>query len=123
MKSTFNLLVLLGLWTVAGPATAQSIYEYQALQARWISPENRTAAPGAGALENRGAKGHAFDSIAAGGSLELGRIDGSGVVRRIWMTVSDRSPRMLRALRLEIYWDGARTPAVSVPLGDFFGQG
>jgi hypothetical protein len=30
---------------------------------------------------------------------------------------------MLRALRLDIYWDGASTPAVSVPLGDFFGQG
>jgi hypothetical protein len=37
--------------------------------------------------------------------------------------VSDRSPRMLRALRLDMYWDGASTPAVSAPLGDFFGAG
>ena len=30
---------------------------------------------------------------------------------------------MLRSLRLEMYWDGAKTPAVSAPLGDFFGVG
>jgi hypothetical protein len=28
---------------------------------------------------------------------------------------------MLRSLRLEAFWDGAPEPAVSVPLGDFFG--
>ena len=123
MRSPFIPLVLLFLMVAALPASAQSIYQYQAQQPRWISPENRTSAPGAGALENRGAKGHAFDSIPAGQSLELGRIEGSGVIRRLWMTVSDRSPRMLRALRLDIYWDGASTPAVSVPLGDFFGLG
>jgi hypothetical protein len=30
---------------------------------------------------------------------------------------------MLRGLRLEFYWDGANTPAVSAPFGDFFGMG
>lgn len=30
---------------------------------------------------------------------------------------------MLRSLVLEVYWDGATKPAVSVPFGDFFGQG
>ncbi|WP_158884237.1 glycoside hydrolase family 172 protein [Rhodanobacter sp. L36] len=109
------------LFLLAPTLCAQSLYDYRDQSPRWISPENRTAAPGRGALENRGAKGHAFDSIAAGQSLELGRIDGAGVIRRIWMTISDRSPRMLRALRLEIFWDDAKTPAVSVPLGDFFG--
>jgi hypothetical protein len=28
---------------------------------------------------------------------------------------------MLRSLRLEMFWDGAGKPAVSVPFGDFFG--
>ena len=46
----------------------------------------------------------------------------SGTVRRIWVTFGERSPKMLRGLRLEMYWDGAKTPAVSVPIGDFFGQ-
>ena len=45
------------------------------------------------------------------------------MVRRIWMTLNDRSPTMLRGLRLDMYWDGAKTPAVSAPLGDFFGVG
>jgi hypothetical protein len=48
---------------------------------------------------------------------------GSGVVRRMWMTLNDRSPKMLRGLKLEMYWDGAATPAVSAPVGDFFGVG
>jgi len=30
---------------------------------------------------------------------------------------------MLRSLRIEMYWDGAKTPAVSAPFGDFFGVG
>ena len=47
----------------------------------------------------------------------------SGTVRRIWVTISDRSPKMLRGLRLDMYWDGAATPAVCTPLGDFFCQG
>ena len=51
----------------------------------------------------------------------LGDINGAGVIRRIWITINDRSPEMLRALRLEMFWDGASTPAVSAPLGDFFG--
>jgi Protein of unknown function (DUF2961) len=39
------------------------------------------------------------------------------------MTLSDRSPKMLRGIRLDFYWEGATTPAVSAPLGDFFGIG
>jgi hypothetical protein len=44
-------------------------------------------------------------------------------VRRVWITIDDRSPHMLRGLRLDGYWDGAARPAVSAPLGDFFGIG
>jgi hypothetical protein len=39
------------------------------------------------------------------------------------MTINDRSPKMLRSLTLNMYWDGNEKPAVSVPLGDFFGIG
>ena len=35
----------------------------------------------------------------------------------------DRSPAMLRGIRIDMFWDGADLPAVSAPLGDFFGQG
>jgi len=37
--------------------------------------------------------------------------------------MSDRSAYMLRSLKLEMFWDGAEKPAVSVPFGDFFGVG
>ncbi len=88
---------------------------------RWISFENPTGAKGQAAKENRGAKGHAFDSLKNGETQTLLQTQGAGSIRRIWITVRDRSPRMLRALRLDMYWDNASEPAVSVPLGDFFG--
>jgi hypothetical protein len=36
------------------------------------------------------------------------------------MTISDRTPEMMRGLVIRFYWDGAEQPAVEVPLGDFF---
>jgi hypothetical protein len=93
------------------------------IQSRWASFENRTAARGSGGRENAGAKGHAFESIAPGETKTLLDFSGSGLINRIWLTVSDRSPQMLRSLRLEMFWDESETPAVSVPLGDFFGIG
>ena len=69
------------------------------------------------------AKGHPFDRIPAGESIELVNVKGRGVINRIWLTISDRSPEMLRSLKIEMFWDGKSQPAVSVPLGDFFGVG
>ncbi len=93
------------------------------VQSRWASFENPKAQRAAGALANRGAKGHAFDSVAAGETKPLFDIEGSGIVHRIWLTLNDRSPEMLRSLRIDMTWDHASRPAVSVPLGDFFGVG
>jgi hypothetical protein len=93
------------------------------VETRWVSFENPTAARGAGGRENRGAKGRPYEPIAPGETKTLMDVTGSGTLTRIWMTISDRSPQMLRGLRLDMYWDGAETPAVSVPLGDFFGIG
>jgi hypothetical protein len=87
---------------------------------RWASFENANAAKGSAAQSNRSAKGHAFDSLKAGNSVVLMDYVGRGVIRRFWLTISDRSPEMLRSLTLAIFWDGAAKPAVLVPLGDFF---
>ena len=87
------------------------------VQTRWASYENPSAGAGQGAAANRGWKGHAFDTIAPGRSQVLLDLAGSGVVRRVWMTVDDRSPEALQSLRLEMFWDGAAQPAVSAPLG------
>jgi hypothetical protein len=88
---------------------------------RWASFENPQAEKGAAGRENKTAKGHAFDSLKAGRSVTLMEFTGSGVIRRIWITVNDRSPEMLRSLTLAAYWDGEAKPAVLAPLGDFFG--
>jgi len=94
------------------------------VQTRWASPENRDAAKGAGGKTNKGRKGSAFFPLKAGEEKILAHAENtSGTIRRIWITILDKSPQMLRGLRLDMYWDGADRPAVSAPLGDFFGQG
>ena len=93
------------------------------VQTRWSSFENPGAEKGRGATTNRGAKGCPCDALPAGSSRVLVDVAGSGTVCRIWLTIRDRSPEMLRSLRLDMTWDNAATPAVSVPLGDFFGVG
>jgi len=123
------LLAALAAGAVAGaaprPAAAQSLYEIpEGVSTRWASPENPRAEKGRDATAAGGRKGSPTIAIKAGQSAVLAEARGtSGVVRRIWMTFGDRSPKMLRSLRLDIYWDGAATPAVSAPLGDFFGIG
>ena len=110
----YNAFMPKNLYRRAAPGT----------QTRWASFENPGAGRGAGATSNQGAKGHAFDWIAAGEVKTLLHVpDSAGIITRIWMTVDDRTPEMLRSLQLEMFWDGAQTPAVSAPVGDFFGVG
>lgn len=92
------------------------------VQSRWSSFENPGAEKGKGGLSNQGAKGHAFEDLKAGETKTLLDVKGSGMVTRMWVTVTNRDPEFLRALRIEMYWDGAKTPAVSAPFGDFFGD-
>ncbi len=119
-------VIIAGLLAFASASThAQELYVVpDGVETRWASPENPTGERGKGASSNAGRKGSAFWPLKAGEQRTLAEVkSGSGMVRRIWMTINDRSPKMLRGLRLDMYWDGARTPAVSVPLGDFFGVG
>ena len=120
-----KLVAVMALFAGSSVVAAQDdLYRYRAgEQTRWVSPENPGGAKGAGGVENKGAKGHAFETIPVGRSLTLADIKGAGIVDRIWMTIEDRAPDALRGLKLEIFWDGAATPAVSVPLGDFFLHG
>jgi len=85
----------------------------------WISFENKTGAKGSGGCKNNGAKSQA-DTICPRGILTLCDVNGSGVIRRIWITIDRKTPEFLRGIRLKMYWDGCVTPAVDVPLGDFF---
>lgn len=121
MRILFLLVFCLNLCQFAATAQSSELFSFDSnLQPRWSSPENRNGLKGAGGKENHGAKGHPFDSIAAGRALDLLNIKGQGIVNRIWITINDRSPEMLQGLKIEMYWDNAPEPAVAAPFGDFF---
>ena len=102
----------------------QQLYELPAgTETQWVSLENASAGKGKGGMENKGAKGHASEWVKAGERKVMMDYNGAGVINRIWMTIIERSPASLRSIYIEMYWDGAAKPAVSVPLGDFFGIG
>ncbi len=90
------------------------------LQTRWYTFENRQGLKGAGGQAKFGRKGSPATWIKPGESFEMLNIDGPGTIRRIWITVDPRTPLMQRAVKIEMYWDGATTPAVQGPIGDFF---
>ena len=124
MSRGIGLVLALTTLIGAGVADAQALYTLpDRMETRWASPENPTGARGAGGEANAGRKGSPFIAVPAGGRVVLAEASGtSGLVRRIWVTLSDRTPAMLRGIRIEMFWDGAGTPAVSAPLGDFFGH-
>lgn len=121
IRTLYSTLLLI---LFCGIAQAQELYDLPAgAETRWISLENITGAKGKGGMENKGAKGHASEWLKAGESKVMMDYDGAGVINRIWLTIIDRSPAALRSMYIEMYWDDATKPAVSVPLGDFFGIG
>ena len=125
VRSFCRVLLIVVATSITQVAFAQSIFEMpENVESRWASGENPKGEKGKGAQANGGRKGSPTVAIKAGESRVLAEVSGaSGTVRRIWMTFPDRSPRMLRSLRIDMYWDGAKTPAVSAPVGDFFGIG
>jgi hypothetical protein len=61
--------------------------------------------------------------IQPGETRTLAELRGPGAVRHIWMTTMSREDAYLRKSVLRMFWDGATTPCVETPLGDFFGVG
>jgi hypothetical protein len=91
---------------------------------RWVSPENPTGEKGKGGLTNKGAKGNAFFIVQPGNKKVLFDVKGAGIINRMWLSGTiGINPRQRRAVRIDMYWDGAQKPAVSAPVGDFFGIG
>ena len=95
------------------------------IEGRWINAENIRGDKGAGGRANHGRKGAPnYGAVKAGEQIVLADYHGSsGIIRHIWTTTRNRSPKMLRGLRMDFYWDGESRPAISVPWGDFFGLG
>ena len=101
------------------------LYEMpKGVNTRWFSFENTSGGRGAGALDNKGWKGRAFDKLLVGETKTVLDVKGSGEIRRMWFTTAHSlNPEVRRSLRIDIYWDGSDKPAVSCPFGDFFGIG
>lgn len=100
------------------------------VRSRSINAENPTGAFGIAASASSnlgpGRKGSAWAALPAGGTVDLVDIDGPGVIRHIWITVTDKTeagPFVLRDLVLRAWWDDEDEPSVEVPLGDFFCNG
>jgi hypothetical protein len=94
------------------------------VQTRWSTPENSSAAAGAGGEAKGGRKGRPCVTLKGGESIVIASAEQcSGIVRRIWVTIDHRSGRMLRGLKIECFWDGATVASVAAPFGDFFGTG
>ena len=99
---------------------------------RSVSPENPTGAKGCGGAATEGTGAAAARElgpgwkispsveIPAGSTAVLADIAGPGTIRHIWLT-SHQSH--WRSLVLRAYWEDASSPAIAVPLGDFFCQG
>jgi Protein of unknown function (DUF2961) len=89
-------------------------------QPRAITFENPTGARGAGGAAGNGRKGAPSRTITAGERVTLADIEGPGTIRHIWCTFPPERPERMRALVLEIFYDDAVDPSISVPLLDFF---
>ncbi len=90
------------------------------LDCRSICFENPTGDRGAGGTALNGRKGAPARNVEAGEKLVLADIAGPGRVRHIWVTVMPLPPEKMRALWVEVYYDGMDEPSISVPLLDFF---
>ena len=90
------------------------------LVSRAATFENSKAGPGAGGTAHEGRKGSPSRTLAAGERVTLLDIDGPGTVRHIWMTFPPATPETMRALWMEVYYDGLDEPSVSAPCLDFF---
>lgn len=91
-----------------------------ALDSRAVSFENPSGERGAGGTAYGGRKGAPAQRLAAGERVVLADLSGPGILRHIWMTVPPAPPAIMRALWLEVFYDGATFPSISVPCLDFF---
>jgi hypothetical protein len=53
--------------------------------------------------------------------VTLADLHGPGTLRHIWMTFPPAPPEAMRALWMEVFYNGADEPSISVPCLDFFG--
>ncbi len=90
-------------------------------EVRTLSFENPDAARGRAGQAGNGRKGSPSRMIAPGERIVLGEVEGPGRIRHFWLTLPPMPPEDMRRVRLEVFYDGANEPSISVPCLDFFG--
>jgi hypothetical protein len=96
MKTYLTLILSLFL---ANCVYAQNLYTLpENFKSNSISSfENINGVKGSGGKSNHTAKGNAFESLKSGESKTLLDIQGPGMIQRMWYTLQNRTPEMLRA--------------------------
>ena len=94
-----------------------------------VSPENLTGAKGCGGMAIEGSASDAARDLGqgwkvnpylvvdAGQRMVLADVKGQGAIKHIWLADTLKAGRLLI---LRIYFDSQKTPAVEVPVSDFF---
>lgn len=90
------------------------------LVSRSVSFENPTGDKGAGGYAFNGRKGAPNVIFMPGQKFVLADIKGPGMLRHWWLTIPPATPEIMRAVRLEVFYDDAKEPSISVPALDFF---
>ncbi|HTO71925.1 MAG TPA: glycoside hydrolase family 172 protein [Myxococcota bacterium] len=91
------------------------------LDSRAVTFENPTGERGAGGRSFGGRKGAPAKRLEPGERVVLADLEGPGTIRHVWLTFPPARPERMRALALEVFYDGAAEPSIAVPALDFFG--
>jgi hypothetical protein len=91
------------------------------IESRAVTFENPSGARGAGGTAHGGRKGAPWRRIEPNERVVLADIEGPGCLRHWWLTFPLAPPERMRALYLEVFYDGANDPSVSVPCLDLIG--
>ncbi len=91
------------------------------LDARAVTFENPTGARGAGGASHGGRKGSPWRRFEPGERVVVADLAGPGRVRHFWMTFPPGRPEQMRSVAMDVFYDDATEPSISVPCLDFFG--
>lgn len=115
---------ILTLLIIALTATACSLVRYQPYPRNQMDfPHRAETGRVSSAAKDWQDSNNDAQLIEPGQTFTLAEIDGPGRITHIWMTIGAFARFYPRECVIRMYWDGAKTPAVEAPLGDFFGVG
>ena len=121
-KTIISILFFLTLTACTQNNTMIYQMPTEKLQTKWFTAENVNAEKGKGGQTKHGRKGSPLVWLNPGEPVVIADIKGNGTINRMWFTLWKREAKDLRGIKLEIYWDDAKIPAVQVPFGDFMCQ-